>query len=146
MKIRTGFVSNSSSTSFVVTVEDGSHILRDTYEVISFIQKNPEKDIMIIGPSISDGHDIFVPDKTMKESIISNKSLLFSHYPGWVGLIDYSILEDEHPLDEISGRYYDIDSFVCPFDTKKGTIFLTLSKDDHSCESVMDLRKEYYED
>ena len=143
MKTRYGFVSNSSSTSFMITVKNSSHILRDTYEVVSFIQENPDRDIMIIGPSMSDGHDIFVPDEKMKKFIIENKSIFYSHFPGWVGIVDYFKIEDNYPLDELSGRYYDIDSFVCPFDANKGTVFLMLSKDYFSCESVEDLKKRY---
>lgn len=143
MKTRNGFVSNSSSTSFMISVEDKTHVLEDTYEVVSFIQKNPEKEIMIIGPGMSEGHDIFVPDRDMKNFILENKSVFLSHYPGWIGLIDYSEIKDDHPLDGIPGRYYDIDSFVCPFDAKRGTIFVSLLMDYSACKNVEDLKREY---
>ena len=143
MKERAGFVSNSSSSSFMVTVEDKTQVLQDTYEVIAFLKANPEKDLMIIGPSLSEGMDVFVPDEAMKKFILENSSSILSSYPGWIGLLGYQILEDDHPLDYIPGRYFEVDSFVLPFDAKKGTVFISLLKDYGASETVEDLKKRY---
>lgn len=143
MKIRDGFVSNSSSSSFMVTVEDKSKVLQDTYEVMAFLKTNPEKDLMIIGPSLSEGLDVFVPDEAMKKFILDNSSAILSNYSGWIGLVDFHKLEDDHPLDYVPGRYYEVDSFVLPFDAKKGTAFISLLKDYKASETVEDLKRRY---
>lgn len=143
MKIRDGFISNSSSSSFMVTVEDKSKVLQDTYEVVAFLKANPEKDLMIIGPSLSEGLDVFVPDKAMKKFILDNSSVILSQCPGFIGLVDYQVLGDDHPLDYVPGRYYDVDSFVLPFDAKKGTAFISLLKDYKASETVEDLKRRY---
>ena len=143
MKERRGFVSNSSSSSFMVTVKDKTQVLQDTYEVIAFLKANPEKDLMIIGPSLSEGMDVFVPDEAMKKFILENSSSILSSCPGWIGLLDYQILEEDHPLDYLPGRYYDIDSFVLPFDAKKGTAFISLMEDYSASKTVEDLKRRY---
>ena len=143
MKIRAGFVSNSSSSSFIITVKDKTQVLQDTYEIIAFLKANPDKDLMIIGSSLSEGMDVFVPDETMKAFILDNSSAILCKYSEWIGLVDSKILNNDCSLNYIPGRFYDIDSFVLPVDAKKGAAFISLMKDYESSCTVEDLKRRY---
>lgn len=141
MKTRAGFVSNSSSSSFMMTLEDKSHVLRDIYEIISYIKDNPDKDILILGPELSEGIDAFIPDKEMKNFILENQDRFIDNYENWVGFIDFGELEERNLY--LSVRDWDIDSFVLPFDCKEGTVFVSLLKDYAYSRSVEDLKRRY---
>ena len=143
MKIRAGFVSNSSSSSFIITVKNKTQVLQDTYEIIAFLKANPEKDLMIIGSNLSEGLDVFVPDEAMKEFILNNSSSILCKYPEWVGLVDSEILDNDCSLNYIPNRFYDMDSFVLPVDAKKGTAFISLMKDYEASCTVEDLKRRY---
>lgn len=58
MKIRSGFVSNSSSSSFILAY-DKTKVLNGPEAIVEHITKNPDADILIRGKELSDGDDIF---------------------------------------------------------------------------------------
>lgn len=58
MKIRSGFVSNSSSSSFILAY-DKTKVLNGPEAIVEYITRNPDADILIRGKELSDGDDIF---------------------------------------------------------------------------------------
>lgn len=141
MKVRAGFVSNSSSSSFMMTFEDKSHALNDIYEIISYIKDNPDKDILILGTELSEGIDAFIPDKEMKDFILENQDRFIDSYENWAGFIDFEELDERNLC--LSVRGWDIDSFVLPFDCKEGTAFVSFLRDYSYSRSVEDLKRRY---
>lgn len=141
MKVRNGFVSNSSSSSFMMTFEDKSHVLNDIYEIIFYIKDNPDKDILILGPGLSEGIDAFIPDKEMKDFILENQGSFIDSYENWAGFVDFEELEGINLC--LSVRGWDIDSLVLPFDCKEGTAFVSFLRDYAYSKSVEDLKRRY---
>ena len=67
MKIRRGFVSNSSSSSFILL--RGSMAPLNRVQTVEFLKNNLDASILVVGASLGDGDDIFFLD------IVSNKGL-----------------------------------------------------------------------
>lgn len=141
MKVRAGFVSNSSSSSFMIALKDKPHILNDIYEIISYIKDNPDKDILILGLELSEGIDAFIPDKEMKDFILENQDSFIDSYENWAGFIDFEELDGRNLY--LSVRGWDIDSLVLPFDCKEGTAFVSFLRDYAYSRSVEDLKRRY---
>ena len=68
MKIRCGFVSNSSSSSFILAY-DKNKITHDPKEVLDFIKENPSESVVIRGLDLNEGEDIFELTEEQKELI-----------------------------------------------------------------------------
>jgi hypothetical protein len=68
MRVRTGFVSNSSSSSFVVFYRPAT------------IEEIDDEDIFVIGDSINEGVDYFKPDKETKEYLRNNPEFFNDKY------------------------------------------------------------------
>ena len=68
MKIRSGFVSNSSSSSFILTYQKSS-IIRDPEEMVKFVQDHPYSHAIFKGRDMSDGDDYFELDRDMEALI-----------------------------------------------------------------------------
>lgn len=58
MKVRNGFVSNSSSSSFILSY-DGTQVLKGPKAIVEYITANPDADVLIRGRELSDGDDVF---------------------------------------------------------------------------------------
>lgn len=69
--IRKGFVSNSSSSSFIIKKKDESTIMHTPQEIIDNLDKYNR--IVVIGRELSDGDDIFTIDEGLKTLIRSYK-------------------------------------------------------------------------
>lgn len=141
MIVRVGFVSNSSSSSFMMTLKDKSYVLRGIHEIISYIKNNPDKGILILGSELSEGIDAFIPDKEMKDFILKNQDRFIDRCDNWVGFVDFEELEERNLYFSVRG--WDIDSLVLPFDCKEGTAFVSFLKDYHYSRSVEDLKRRY---
>ena len=68
MKIRSGFVSNSSSSSFILTYQK-SRVISDPEEMVKFVQEHPNSHSIFKGRSLSDGEDYFELDWDMEALI-----------------------------------------------------------------------------
>lgn len=68
MKIRSGFVSNSSSSSFIITY-DKTKVTHDPEEVYNLIVENPDITILFMGYDCGEGDDIFILDDEQKSTI-----------------------------------------------------------------------------
>ena len=68
MKIRYGFVSNSSSCAYLLIYKDDS-VTTDPFEVIKALQEHPNQDIIFDGGPFGEGSDIFPLDSDMKSLI-----------------------------------------------------------------------------
>lgn len=69
MKLRTGFVSNSSSCSYIIAYNDEGY-LKNAEEILEFIKNNKRADLYILGKELSEGNDFFFLDKKLKELIL----------------------------------------------------------------------------
>jgi hypothetical protein len=68
MKIRSGFVSNSSSSSFILTYQK-SKVINDPEEMVKFVQEHPNSHSIFRGRGLSDGEDYFELDWEMEALI-----------------------------------------------------------------------------
>lgn len=68
MKIRSGFVSNSSSSSFILTYQK-SMVITDPEKIVDIVRDNPYEPMIIRGWDLSDGEDIFELDNEQKSLI-----------------------------------------------------------------------------
>lgn len=140
MKVRTGFVSNSSSSSFLLLVKDArANIMDWTPDIICYMEKNPDDDVLVIGKSLSDGYDIFVPNKKMREFLIKNKNLLFSSLSG---IVNYRKLEGQR-VGSILENVADF-SYTGALDSLgDDDMLMVLNKDSNSSRTVEDLERRY---
>jgi hypothetical protein len=127
MKIRVGFVSNSSSSSFLILGQD-IEIINVTFKMIK------EKDIYVIGTDLTDGSDIF--------KIKSIEMLAFMKAVVKVkGKYDFHFVESfATGNDDFEGEI-DVDNLP-----KTGKIkYFALDKDNRSSSDLSDLRDRYNE-
>ena len=57
MKIRFGFVSNSSSSSFIILGSSTAPLNR--VQTVELLKTNPDARILVVGASMNEGNDIF---------------------------------------------------------------------------------------
>lgn len=69
MKIRNGFVSNSSSSSYLLCYNDGS-LLKDAEDILKFLEKDVHSEVLLIGKDLGDGRDVQWLDKNQKKLIL----------------------------------------------------------------------------
>lgn len=140
MKVRTGFVSNSSSSSFLLLVKDArANVMDWTPDIISYMEKNPDDDVLVIGKSLLDGYDIFVPNKKMREFLIKNKNLLFSSLSG---IVNYRKIEGKR-VGSILENVADF-SYTGALDSLgDDDMLMVLNKDSNSSRTVEDLERRY---
>ena len=82
MKFRNGFVSNSSSSSFILK-SDG--VTLDKKRTVEWL-KNPEnrnKNILVIGEEMGEGDDIFYLSDSMKEFILEHEERFLNNFSEW---------------------------------------------------------------
>ena len=68
MKIRSGFVSNSSSSSFILTYQK-SMVITDPEKIVDIVRDYPYEPMIIRGWDLSDGEDIFELDNEQRSLI-----------------------------------------------------------------------------
>lgn len=68
MKIRSGFVSNSSSSSFILSY-DKSKILSGPEQILEFVKNRPDDSLVFNGGDCCEGDDIFELDDDQKSAI-----------------------------------------------------------------------------
>lgn len=93
MRTRLGFISNSSSSSFVITSLK-ENAITGWESIIKAIRENPERDIVIIGNELYEGVDVFHPTSQQKGWILSfAKDIMKKHW--WRDV--YAVIE---PISE----------------------------------------------
>ena len=95
MRTRLGFISNSSSSSFVITSLK-ENAITGWESIIKAIRENPERDIVIIGNELYEGVDVFHPTSQQKGWILSfAKEIMKKHWWRDVYAVIEPISEDE---------------------------------------------------
>ena len=69
MKIRNGFVSNSSSSSYLLCYED-ENLLKNAEEILEFLKKDLYSEVLMIGKDLGDGRDVIWLNKNQKKLIL----------------------------------------------------------------------------
>ena len=85
MKIRNGFVSNSSSSSFILGC---SNAPLNRAQTVEYLKTNPGANILVVGASISDGDDIFFLDKRMIDFILDHEERFLASFAEWRAYVD----------------------------------------------------------
>ena len=85
MKIRNGFVSNSSSSSFILGC---SNAPLNRAQTVEYLKTNPNANILVVGASISDGDDIFFLDKRMIDFILDHEERFLASFAEWRAYVD----------------------------------------------------------
>lgn len=88
MKIRNGFVSNSSSSSFLLVYDRDNSVISGAENIVNYIKEHPNEELYLYGGDLSDGVDFFLLEGEMKREILSypesfikkNKEVVRSHY------------------------------------------------------------------
>ena len=94
MKIRNGFVSNSSSSSFLVAY-DKSKILTKPEDIVKYIDENPRNEITFKSDA-NDGWDFFTLDMHQKNYLLNHKERFIKYNQGTVSYTDYGDWDEEY--------------------------------------------------
>ena len=94
MKYRQGFVSNSSSSSYLIAY-DASAILSDPKEIVDYIENNLRSPIMFKS-DLCEGWDIFELDMKQKNYLLKHQKRFENFSKGTVKYTDYSAQKDEN--------------------------------------------------
>lgn len=100
MKIRNGFVSNSSSSSFLVAY-DKSKILTKPEDIVRYIDENPRNEITFKSDG-NDGWDFFTLDMHQKNYLLNHKERFIKYNQGTVSYTDYGDWDEEY----VEGKEY----------------------------------------
>ena len=94
MKIRTGFVSNSSSSSYLIAY-DNSAILTDPKEIADYIDENLRSPIMFKS-DLCEGWDLFELDMKQKSYLLRHRKRFEKFCKGTTAYTDYTAEKDEN--------------------------------------------------
>lgn len=97
MKIRNGFVSNSSSSSFLVAY-DKSKILTKPEDIVKYINENLRSEITFKS-DLPDGWDFFTLDMHQKNYLLNHKERFIKYNQGTVPYTDYGDWDEEYVED-----------------------------------------------
>lgn len=137
MKIREGFVSNSSSTSYLIGFKERG-LLKNVAEILDYLKDSDGSDVVIVGKKLSEGYDIFRPTGKIRLWMLCHKGDLCAfHFNEMFGIRDSVNVWGESnyessPLDELEGHLYEFDSYHVAENIEAGSIVLNIRRDEHS--------------
>ena len=85
MKIRNGFVSNSSSSSFIL--ESNSAPLNRA-QTVEFLKASPNARILVVGASLNEGNDIFFLDEERVNFILDHEERFLTSFANWQAYVE----------------------------------------------------------
>jgi len=94
VKIRNGFVSNSSSTSFILAYDKKS-VMTDPRDIVDFIDNNLRNEIYF-RTEMCDGEDLFALDTHQKNYLLKHKKRFIKYNDGTELVTDYTGDPDEN--------------------------------------------------
>lgn len=97
MKIRNGFVSNSSSSSFILAYDKNSRT-NDPKKIVDILRKDPNVDILIKGWDLNEGYDFFNPDEEQASLIRRFADRFIGHNTG-------NVTRQHYEMDLDTGKY-----------------------------------------
>lgn len=100
MKVRSGFVSNSSSASFTIYT-DKKYFMNDM-EALAYMKNNPDKEVIVFTACRGDGVIAFIPNDFQRKWVIENSDKVFGNRSTFI-VTDW---EEETPLVESAYRDY----------------------------------------
>ena len=86
MKIRSGFVSNSSSSSFIILGSSTAPL--DRAQTVELLKTNPDARILVVGASMNEGNDVFFLDKRMIDFILDHEERFLASFAEWKAYVD----------------------------------------------------------
>lgn len=101
MKVRSGFVSNSSSASFTIYT-DKRYFIQD-FEALAYMKNNPDKEVIVFTACRGDGVIAFIPNDFQRKWVIENSDKVFGNRSTFI-VTDW---EEETPLVGSPYRDYD---------------------------------------
>ena len=85
MKIRNGFVSNSSSSSFILGCNNAP---LNRAQTVEYLKTNPSANILVVGASMGEGDDIFFLDKRMVDFILDHEERFLASFAEWKAYVE----------------------------------------------------------
>lgn len=98
MKIRNGFVSNSSSSSFVLAY-DKRGVMNTPEDIINYIDTHLRNEILFHGTECCEGDDWFMLDMTQKNYLLNRKKRFCKYNKGTHTATDIYFNEEENEWD-----------------------------------------------
>lgn len=86
MKIRNGFVSNSSSSSFIILGSSAAPLNRA--QTVEYLKTDPNARIVVVGASLSDGDDIFCLDSKKVDFILDHEERFLASFAKWQAYVE----------------------------------------------------------
>ena len=86
MKIRNGFVSNSSSSSFIILGSSTAPL--DRVQTVELLKTNPDARILVVGASMNEGNDIFFLDRERVDFILDHEERFLASFAEWKAYVD----------------------------------------------------------
>lgn len=89
MKIRSGFVSNSSSSSFILGCHNSSLNREETLKYLKdHKNKDNSKDILVVGMDLGEGSDIFYLSNRRANFILEHEDRFLESFASWDAYVD----------------------------------------------------------
>lgn len=85
MKIRKGFVSNSSSSSFIL---ESVSVPLNRVQTVDLLKTNPDASILVVGTSMNDGNDVFFLDRKRVNFILDHEERFLASFAEWKAYVD----------------------------------------------------------
>ena len=86
MKIRFGFVSNSSSSSFIILGSSTAPLGR--VQTVELLMTNPDARILVVGASMNEGNDVFFLDRERVDFILDHEERFLASFAEWKACVD----------------------------------------------------------